>query len=146
MPHDTSNLTTWSPVWNPAFCGGWAAAFVRRNLWRCERVHDFDDLMQDAYLVFVKVAKAYPAVRQPAQFTALYQRALANYFHGLARHKRITDRVLLPDGTGVADMLPTYNDGYISVLISEVPEVLLQSCTGETNASRLAELKKWLFD
>lgn len=82
--------------------------------------HEFDDLMQEAYIVFMKCKRAYPHIDNQKWFTSLYGNALANKLLNLAARcgrmisledlpPGIEDR---PDGAG--------DEGYARVLLAEL--------------------------
>jgi hypothetical protein len=127
MPERKQRLRiSWSPKWGPDYIK-WTASFIRDNKWRVDRIHDFQDLMQDAYLIFDKIAEAYPRVISPSNFFGLYRRAIINKFHDRScaktRHGKV--EVTLPED--VADFFigrigEAGNAGYVTALINELPE------------------------
>ena len=114
---------------------GWTVNFCQANLWRVQRSMEFDDLMQEAYLVFLKCSNAYPDV-VPKHFMSLYMTAWNRRFINLAleatSHKK---QVSLSDlekptdeGDGISHEMvgELNNDGHLSVLLRQAPkEVLL---------------------
>jgi hypothetical protein len=114
-----------TPEWSPII-KNWAAKFVRDNQWRADSIHGFDDLMQDAYLLFVKVSERYPRVMDPKHFMALYKTTLRNNMHDHARYMQ-RKRVLHEDTSeDVSDLYADRvgeltNGGYISSLLSKAP-------------------------
>src|SRR6266704_173488 len=107
----------WSPI-----IRNWAAKHIRDNQWRADSIHGFDDLMQDAYLLFVKVSERYPRVMEPRHFMALYKTSLRNSMHDHARYMQ-RKRVLHEDTSeDVSDLYADRigdltNGGYISSLL-----------------------------
>lgn len=77
----------WQPCWEGP-TKAWALGFIIRNMWRCDRVHDADDLLQDAYLTYLKMAAKYPRVRKQAHFMSLYRRSINNEMHDRARYMK----------------------------------------------------------
>ena len=110
---------SWSPKWE-GHIRGWAVNFIRKNQWRCDRLHDFDDLLQDAYLVFLKIEERYPRVVHPPHFMALYKRALQNQFHDLARLRKKLRTTFADADAETA--LEYYPDTYLDAIIAEAPE------------------------
>lgn len=152
--------TVVQPTWGRSFCAGWAANFARKNLWRCEAVHDFDDLMQEAYLVFDRLRSRYPNA-QAAQFTALFQQSFRNRVYDLARRKRITEQVMVteippkPGSESRGAMMPSEacsevigcdGDGYLNLLAKEIPEALILNPMGCGAARRCRRFKRWLYE
>jgi hypothetical protein len=141
-----------TPQWAPVI-HNWAAKFIRENQWRADSIHGFDDLMQDAYLLFVKVSERYPRVMDPKHFMALYKTTLRNSMHDHARYMQ-RKRVLHDDtAEDVSDLYADRvgeltNGGYISVLLSKAPldlrralDVLCKEphCLGENRTKRHRE-------
>lgn len=62
----------------------WIIATARQNLWRVAAHNDIEDLVQDGFLVYVRIQKRYPNVT-PAQRLRLFQRSYLNHIHNLAR-------------------------------------------------------------
>ncbi len=118
----------WSPKWE-GVVSGWTANFIRRNHWRCDALHEFDDLMQDAFLVFLKICDKYPRVIEERHFVALYKRAITNQFHDRALYMK-RKRVLHQDTAQDVSELYTgrigelTNGGYAAALLNEAPEEL----------------------
>lgn len=119
----------WTPVWEGSI-KSWATQFLWKNKWRCDYIFDFDDLLQDAYLVFVKINDTYPRVIEPKHFMALFKRAMYNMLHDHSRGTKRKRKVFVDSGFDAtqfyADRIigePT-NAGYASLLVAEAPEEL----------------------
>lgn len=115
----------WVPSWDETF-RGYAINFIKKNSWRCEHIHDFDDLLQDAYLTFRRVKAAYPEITEPKHFMALYKAALNNEIIDRARFKRNKSQseVVLDDDLlqFISDSVGSYsNEGYLRALLDEMP-------------------------
>jgi len=133
----------WSPKWGPDYIK-WTAAFIRDNKWRVDRIHDVQDLMQDAWLIFDKISKTYPRVTDPANFFGLYKRAIINKFHdrSCTKTRRGKVEVTLPED--VADFFigrigEAGNAGYAAALINELPEemkLVIQHMTSNESRPR----------
>lgn len=118
----------WSPQWEGSI-KSWASKFIIENQWHCDRIHEFDDLLQDAHLIYLKIAERYPRVVEPKHFMALFQVALRNKIHDHSRYMR--RKRLLHEETSVdaAEIIAsqvgeTTNHGYLRALIAEAPEEL----------------------
>jgi DNA-directed RNA polymerase specialized sigma24 family protein len=122
----------WVPQWDEKV-RGWAIKFITQNQWRCDKIHEFDDLVQDAYLLFLKIAERYPKVNQPQHFMALFKRALANQIHDHARYmrrKRIIHQDTHKDAIELySDVGEENNQGYLNALIAEAPSELRLALT-----------------
>lgn len=118
----------WSPTWDKVI-EGYTVKFCQKNSWRCDHIHQVIDLMQDAYLVFVKVRDAYPRVVEARHFMALYKRALANNVHDKSAYKRRKDAAEVYLSADVSEFCvgrigEVTNAGYVAALIAEMPEEL----------------------
>ena len=118
----------WSPSWEGPI-EGWAVNFIKNNKWRCDRLHDQDDLLQDAYLTYMKLVETYPRVIEPKHFMALFKAAMWNAMHDRARYKRRKRLVHEDTPKDVSEFCEgrigeLTNYGYINVLLAEAPEEL----------------------
>lgn len=115
-----------------AFAGpveGWTVNFCKVNFWRVESSMTMDDVMQEAYIVFMRVAKAYPDLETPQHFMALYKRAWVNEFTNLA-HQDTKLRAMTPEMTetsegGVEPTGELYNDGHLAIMLRQAPREVL---------------------
>lgn len=82
---------------------GFTINFVITNLWRMHGQYDYDDLMQEAFLCFMKCEDRYPSVVEPRHFMALYKTCLRNHFHDLSTK-------LSKYASGITDHLDTDDD------------------------------------
>lgn len=119
-------------MYRPTFKGpieGWLTNYCAANQWRTRGLAEFDDLLQDGYIVFARCAARYPELDAPEHFMALYKTAWINHFNDLSvKATRIRNESAdqLSDGESErvsADSLvgESDNDGYLSVLIAEAP-------------------------
>lgn len=122
------NRVVFTPQWSGAI-EGWTRTFIKANNWRCDRIHTPADLLQDAYITFLKISERYPRVIDAPHFMRLYQRTIWNQMHDQARYMR-RKRVLHEDTTVDApDLLAgrigeVSNSGYLGALLHEAPEEL----------------------
>ena len=130
----------WSPRWEgpdyrvanppPEYATKqWALGFIKKNLWRCDHIHDFYDLLQDAYLTFLKIATKYPRVMGQAHFMTLYRAAVSNEMHDRARYVRRKREQHLDTSVDAGDLCvgrisELSNEGYLRTLIEQAPEEL----------------------
>lgn len=115
----------WSPVWEGP-TEDWAKGFIRKNKWRCDHIHDFKDLLQDAYLVFLRIAEKYPRIVDQGAFMALYRAAMMNHMHDHARYMRRKHEQHQETPVDVSELYSgrigdLTNDGYLSILIKSAP-------------------------
>lgn len=125
MSHARERIV-WHPTWGKEF-EGWSAHFINENLWRCDQVLDFDDLLQEAFITFVKIADTYPRVIEPKNFMALFKRAMINKMHDRSAYKRRKDCTEVKVSLDVSEFFvgrigEVTNGGYLATLLNEVPE------------------------
>lgn len=71
----------------PEFKGpieGWTVNMLTKQVWRVSRTHSFEEVMQEAYIVFMRCAARYPIVDTPQHFMSLYKRAWTNELNDLS--------------------------------------------------------------
>src|ERR1700719_3358547 len=66
---------------------GWAAKFITKNRWRYESIYEFNDLMNDAYLIFRHVKASYPLITESSHLMALFKTAMLNDLVDKAKYK-----------------------------------------------------------
>ncbi len=128
MPKRVRVKLIWSPLWDGPV-KHWAIKFNRDNQWRRERIHDDSDLLQDAYLVFMKICRRYPRVVEAAHFMALFKTALRNEWHDKSKRdgrKRacgqdLTEALAQLYAGRIGELT---NAGYASLLLAEAPDEL----------------------
>ncbi len=121
--------------YRPEFKGpveGWVVNHLKTNYWRVAKTMQRDDVLQEAYLVFMRCAAKYPIMDTPQHFMALFKTAWINQFTDFANKDtasrvvtempriRVDDDLVEYEPAGEAD-----NDGYLSVLLSEAPKEVL---------------------
>ena len=79
---ESREVLGFEPEWNEDLVG-WVISFAVRNEWRVAPVYDVDDLISEAYLVFVKCDERY-LVTEPAHFATLFRRMFVNRVHDIA--------------------------------------------------------------
>lgn len=147
----------WKPKWEPEV-RGWAYNYIAQNRWRVDGINDIEDLMQDAYVVFLKVADTYPRVIEPRHFMALYKTSLRNFLLDKARHFERCKNVV--DINAVLDTAPnteeylitpdaflgvTHNEGPLNAMLAKAsPELamLLQFLKDDCNLAALREAQR----
>lgn len=119
----------------PIFPGpieGWTVNYSRRHFWRVERSMEFEDVMQEAYIVFLRCASKYPDVETPQHFMALYKMAWANELIELAKEDTklramVSSTPITPEGEEhqLEPVGELYHDGHLSLLLSQAPKEVL---------------------
>lgn len=117
--------------YSPEFKGpiqGYVVNYVKRHFWRVEATQEHRDLMQDAYVVFMRVKAKYPALDTPQHFMALFKVAWHNHFTDLANadtQSRLMSAVSLhaDESDEMAfDVIGDHdNDGALAVMLAQAP-------------------------
>lgn len=119
-------------MYSPEFKGpieGWVVNHMTKNYWKVAATQERADVMQEAYLVFLKVRKHYPSIEAPQHFMALFKRSWSNHFTDLANEdtaRRVEvehARTYYEDGGGteVEYQGDLDNDGTLAILLREAP-------------------------
>lgn len=116
--------------YNPEFKGpieGWVVNFLKTNYWRVAGSMPREDVMQEAYVVFLRVKRKYPKA-DAKHFMALFKTAWTRQFTDFANEDtasrvvtempriKVDDDLLEFDPMGDCD-----NDGYLAVMIRQAP-------------------------
>ena len=119
--------------YNPEFTGpieGYVTNFLKRNFWRVEATMEYEDVLQEAYIVFLRTSRKY-SVAEAKHFMSLYKTAWANAFVDLANHDSklrtipCLSSVTLDDedeaGSGYDTMGDTDNAGGLLIALEQAP-------------------------
>lgn len=122
---------TFKPKWEGPV-RGWTKKFIARNMWRCDAIYDFNDHLNDCYLIFMKIAEYYPRVVEERHFMALYKTSVINAMHDKSRYRRIQKEVIQETSLDVSELYTgrigeLSNSGYLLALLAEAPEELRQA-------------------
>ena len=86
--------------------------------------YEFEDLLQEAYLVFVKVKGKYPQVDTPQWFMSLFSRSLYRHFARLADGCKYT---LSLDDPAITVAEPSMHEDYIEgIILSRLPKAAVE--------------------
>lgn len=136
------------PDWDDRF-QGWAMKFIAKNKWRCDPIDDFEDLMQDAYLIFRYVRTSYPLVTEPKHLMSLFKVAMVNEFNdkSKARSKRSAAEISFEtlvgeDLTLVETIGENNNEGYLRLLLNELPVEVRLALDAFHDDEKLAKLRQ----
>lgn len=140
----------------PEFKGpieGYVVNTLTKNLWRVQRTHTREDMMQEAYIVFMRCAGKYPIIGTPQHFMALFKRAWGNHITDLSvkdsAHKAtFADQPIANDGvfSSFEPMGDLDNMGYLKLMVEQAPNEVLMVLNLFLNAPKeLLELatKAW---
>lgn len=116
--HMTNQLLT--------FPEAWTAKQVKANIWRFDRMNDFEDIMQDARFLFCKLERKYSTVGDPAHLFALYKTSLSRMFIDKSRKKRDSLNDLIYPIEDTVFSLPSNepNLGTLALILDEMPDEL----------------------
>ena len=73
----------------PSFEGavvGYAKNYLIKNVWRVQPLYELDDLLQEAFLLFVGLQQRY-TFKNDKHFMSMWKRCLHNWFVNLALHR-----------------------------------------------------------
>lgn len=114
-------MPVFTPQWNSEI-ETWTAGRIKLNLWRFDRVEDFDDIMQQAKLLFFILGKKYPIAKNLPHFFTLYKVSLLRMFHDKSCKKsRSSPDEIIPIEDAVW-LQGTPNFGHFNLLLAELPE------------------------
>lgn len=109
-PYRVSNRTKRPAVQEPGLdkgLRGWIVNTARVNYWRVSSWYQLDDLIQDGYLCYSKVASKYTTANQK-HLMALVQRTFINHITDLARNRGRLNEVPVSD---ISESPETFFDG-----------------------------------
>ena len=105
----------------PSFEGavvGYAKNYLAKHVWRVQPLYELDDLLQEAFLLFVKLQDRY-TFKSNKHFMGMWKRCLHNWFVNLALHRTTRREESLVEDTPCSNVGKA-NDWYQHV--SEAPE------------------------
>jgi DNA-directed RNA polymerase specialized sigma24 family protein len=70
---------------------GWLLNTCKENYWRVAGWYDFEDLIQDGMLHYVRVSNKYPHVTSQKHLGALFRTAFTNHIHDLSKRRSRID-------------------------------------------------------
>jgi len=118
-------------VYSPTFKGpieGYVANFATKHGWRVSRLHQREDIIQEAYLIFDRCVKAYPDVETPQHFMALFKRAWSNHFTDMANDDTRSRVICQHTEFETDDLTVSFEpvgeldgDGYLAVMLRQAP-------------------------
>lgn len=103
----------------PPHVEGYCVNFLNKQFWKVESTCERDDVMQEAYCVYLRCKRKYPQI-EGAHFMALFKRAWSNHFIDLSNfdteHRQLAE--FLPDFSAVGD---EDNDGFVATMVAQAP-------------------------
>jgi DNA-directed RNA polymerase specialized sigma24 family protein len=118
---------SYSPTYDGPIAG-YVVNHLHKNYWKVARTMPREDVLQEAYVVFLRCKRAYPDMDTPQHFMALFKTAYGRHFIDLARADT-AERVVfeLPsydneDGHHELEMAGDLNnDGELALLLEQAP-------------------------
>lgn len=119
-------------TYKPTFVGpiqGWATNYAAKNFWRVKRVMEWEDLQQEAYVVFARCAKNYSSTDTAQHFMALYKtawsRAIIDYSKADTKHRMFVEEETNASGESDQIMGSLDNDGQLNTKIRQAPSEVI---------------------
>lgn len=112
---------------------GYVVNFLRTNFWRVQGSMEFQDCMQEAHWLFLKLADRYGVLDTPQHFMGLFKRSWHNHFTNLANldtklRVEVSDSSFADDDEGLSylglvERLVGDTDcgGYLLVMLQQAP-------------------------
>lgn len=131
MKQKRREILGYVPTFNRAIAG-WSVNFIKKNIWRLHGTYDFEDLFQEAYLVFLICSKKYryDRVENGAHFMALFKRSFSNCISDYAKkaskqREQLVQNITVIDGKEI-DLFDSLegglsNEGKLHVAIEQAP-------------------------
>lgn len=66
---------------------GWVYNNIRENYWRVAHYYEFEDLIQDSFIVWRKIVDRYPEVTDAKHRMGLFKTAFRNHIHDLSKKR-----------------------------------------------------------
>lgn len=125
----------------PPFKGpieGYVVNHVKRNFWRVEKNMEYEDVMQDANVIYLKLALKYHDIDTPQHFMALFKTSWNNHFTDLSNAETASRAVMYENQLYTSDNEEEVSDamnqitgdlnnnGFINTMIRQAPEEVRQ--------------------
>lgn len=113
-------------MYNPKWEGpieGFSRNFARLQLYKLQPIgFEFDDIVQEAYIVFDKCKTTYPDLDTAKHFMSLYKIALRRRLFDIWYPKRNEQFLLTELDNFVEEFKDVEREGFFRVLLSEAPK------------------------
>lgn len=111
---------------------GWVIKTVQENFWRVADYYEFDDLVQDSWVVWNRIVTRYPDVTDIKQRMALFKRAFHNHIHDVSKKRtKHLSRYTVEADVGVSldflrDVPDANQDPDLVLMIKQLPPKILR--------------------
>lgn len=99
---------------------------AKQNYWRVAEWYEFEDLIQDGFMVFHRIVNRYENVKTPKHIMALFKTSFTNHIHDLAK-KRTQQQAEQIESTLATVLADVLTDAFIppdtSVTVASLPPV-----------------------
>lgn len=128
QPGDTKMdiKTIYAPEYKGAI-EGYVINFLKSNFWRVSTHMEYEDILQESYVIFLKLKNKYDEIDTPQHFMSLFKTAWFNHFTDLS-HKDTNLRCMVSSTNDEDGQLTDYiigetdNEGALRMLIKQAPE------------------------
>lgn len=135
-----------NPTFHDSRFYGWTINFIKKNYFRVRVDFEFQDLIQEAYICFMRCHKKYiqeeSSVTEPKHFMSLYQCTLINHFNDLSRkiYQRSHAEVDFFDfhTNGITD----FNLGPLSIVFQQSPSEIKQMLKKFLDGDKIKDLHR----
>jgi hypothetical protein len=113
---------SFNPKWE-GFIEGYVVNFLKKNFWRVSEYMEYQDCLQEAHCVFLRLKRKYGNMDSPRHFMALYKVSWINEFNDLSTsaNKYKTRYCLLEENEEEIDQVEQDNDGRLSIMMEQAP-------------------------
>mgnify|MGYP003425315289 CR=1 FL=1 len=128
----------------------WLHRYARRQFWRVSSWYDLDDLIQDGYMHYYRIAERYSDVKERPHIMSLFKRCFVNHCHDLAKNK-----TRQPDANLGSFLTPTQDESHVmdtlagsepeaatlQTLLSQAPEPVKAVLASFNDPEKLKQLR-----
>lgn len=113
---------------------GYVVNFMRKNYFKVQRTHERADVMQEAYVIYMRVVATYPDVEGAPHFMSLFKTSWYHHFTDMANADTAQRVLVQPQvyysedgGEMTTDYLgDTNNEGELAVMLRQAPNEVTQ--------------------
>jgi hypothetical protein len=130
MPRLRTRIITarsYNPQWD-GFIEGYVTNYLHQNYWRVQHYMEYEDVVQEARVVFYRVKNKYGKLEHPKHFMALFKTSWVREFTDLANAATKVSEASYEMGNTEQDEFMDVlcgdleNDGMLSIMMQQAPE------------------------